>query len=210
MSTLDTALAGLLETACNGALALDPEVRARLGTLAGKVIAVELLGLGVVLYCFPSAQGVQILSHYEGTPDTVLRGAPLSLLRLGLSAQPADQLFEGGVELRGDTATGQAFQAILRALNLDGEELLARVTGDTLAHQAGRLARALGSQARHAGHTLELDLGEYLREEAGLLVDPHAVGAWLDAVDALREDADRLEARLQRLEAALAAHPDPA
>lgn len=199
-----TWFAGAVETACNAALGLDPEVRARLGALDGKVIALELLGLGLRLYFFPHAQGVQVLGHYDGEPDTTLRGAPLSLLRLGLSDRPADELFAGGVELRGDTAAGQAFQDILRALRIDWEELLARVAGDDLAHQAGRAARAAGAQARRTGDTLALDLGEYLHEEAGLLPTRPELEAFLDAVDGLRSDADRLEARLRRLEAASA------
>lgn len=205
MSAPGTAFAGIVEAACNGALALDPEVRARLGALDGKVIAVELQGLGLRLFFFPSAQGVQVLSQYDGEPDTVLRGGPLSLLRLGLSERPADELFAGGVELRGDTAAGQAFQDVLRSLNLDWEELLARVAGDDAAHQAGRVARAVGRQARHTGQTLEANLSEYLHEEAGLLVNRHEVDDFMDAVDTLRSDADRLEARLRRLEDALAA-----
>jgi ubiquinone biosynthesis protein UbiJ len=205
LNALGTAFAGIVEAACNGALALDPEVRARLEPLAGKVIAVELQGLGLCLYFFPSTHGVQVLGRYEGDPDTILRGGPLSLLRLGLSDRPADELFAGGVELRGDTATGEAFQDILRALNLDWEELLARVAGDDVAHQAGRAARAVGAQARHVGRTLELNLSEYLHEEAGVLVNRHEVDAFMEAVDTLRSDADRLTARLRRLEEALAA-----
>jgi ubiquinone biosynthesis protein UbiJ len=197
-------LAAAVETACNSALALDPEVRARLATLADKVIAVELLGVGVRLYFLPHAQGVQVLSHYDGEPDTLLRGAPLSLLRLALSTAPSDELFAGGAELRGDTATGQAFQDILRAVHLDWEELLARAAGDTVAHQAGRAARAVGTQAQHTAHTLEEDVREYLIEEAALLVNRHEVAGFLDAVDTLRSDADRLEARMRRLEARLA------
>ncbi|MBU1190935.1 MAG: SCP2 sterol-binding domain-containing protein [Gammaproteobacteria bacterium] len=202
--TPPTWFAGAVEAACNSALALDPEVRERLGELDGKVIAVELLGVGLQLFFFPHAQGVQVLSHYEGEADTVIRGAPLSLLRLSLSAKPADELFAGGVELRGDTATGQAFQDILRALDLDWEELLSRVAGDDIAHQAGRLLRAAGKQLKHTGHTLEMNVSEYLREEADLLVDHHAVDDFLHAVDDLRSDADRLEARVRRLEATLA------
>lgn len=197
-------VAGAVETACNTAFALDPEVRARLGALTGKVIALELLGLGLRLYLFPHAQGVQVLGHYEGEPDTELRGAPLSLLRLGLSDRPADELFAGGVELRGDTATGQAFQDTLRALRIDWEELLARITGDDIAHQAGRATRAAREQAHRMGDTLALDLSEYLHEEAGVLVTRPEIESFLDAVDGLRSDADRLAARLRRLEVALA------
>lgn len=202
--TAPTWFAGAVETACNSALALDPEVRARLGELNGKVIAVELLGLGIQLFFFPHAQGVQVLSQYAGEPDTLLRGAPLSLLRLSLSAKPADELFAGAVELRGDTATGQIFQDILRDLNLDWEELLSRIAGDDIAHQSGRLLRSAREQLGHARHTLEMNLSEYLHEETGLLVDHHAVEYFLDDVDALRSDTDRLEARIRRLEAASA------
>lgn len=197
--------AAAVEAACNGALALDPEVRARLGSLSNKVIAVELLGLGLRLYFLPHTQGVQVQGQYAGEPDTVLRGAPLSLLRLALSDAPSDELFAGGAELRGDTATGQAFQDVLRNLRVDWEELLARVAGDDVAHQAGRAARAAGAQAKHAAQTLETDVREYLIEEAGLLVNRHEVDGFLDAVDTLRSDTDRLEARLRRLEAALKA-----
>lgn len=197
-------LAGAVETACKGALALDPEIRDRLGELTGKVILVELLGLDVRLFFFPHAQGVQVLSHYEGEPDTVLRGAPLSLLRLSLSPKPADELFAGGVDLHGDTATGQAFQNILRDLNLDWEELLSRLTSDDVAHQTGRLLRSVGNQLHRTGRTLEMNVSEYLHEEASLLVNHHRVEDFLHAVDDLRSDTDRLEARIQRLEATLA------
>lgn len=203
--TTPTWLAGAVEAACNAALALDPEIRVRLGALADKVIAVELAGLGVRFYFLPHAHGMQVLSHYEDEPDVLLRGAPLALLRLALSDTPADELFARGVELRGDTAAGQTFQDSLRALRIDWEELLARVTGDDIAHQLGRAVRAGAAQARHTARTLETDVGEYLTEEAELLAHRHALGAFLDAVDELRSDADRLQARLRRLEATLAA-----
>ncbi len=203
-----TWLAGVVESVCNGALALDPEVRARLATLDDKVIAVDVTGLDMRLHFLPSAQGLQVLSHYEDEPDTVLRGAPLALLRLILSDKPADELFAGGIELRGDTAAGQQFQDILRALDVDWEELLARVAGDDVAHQVGRMVRGLGKQANHIGRTAELNMSEYLHEETRLVVGRDEVNAFLDAVDMLRGDGDRLEARLRRLESAVADKKD--
>jgi len=146
--------------------------------LADKVIAVELLGLGIRLYFLPHAQGVQVLSHYDDEPDTLLRGAPFSLLRLALSDAPSDELFAGGAEAACDTATGQAFQDILRALRLDWEELLARVAGDDVAQSGRARSTRVGTQAQHAAHTLEEDVREYLIEEAGLLVNRHEVMAF--------------------------------
>lgn len=195
-----TWLASSVEVACNSALALDPEVRAQLGELSDKVIAVEIEGLNTVLFFFPSAQGVQVLSRYAGEPDSWLRGAPLSLLRLALSDRPSDELFAGAIELRGDTHTGQRFRDILRRLNLDWEELLARVTGDDIAHQTGRVLRGLGNQAQRTRQTFEANLSEYLQEEAELLVPHSELEVFLNAVDELRSDSERLAARLARLE----------
>lgn len=203
-----TWLAGTVETACNSLLALDTEVRAQLDELSDKVIAVDITGLNIQLYFFPSAQGMQVLSHYEGEPDTWLRGVPLSLLRLALSDKPADELFAGGIELHGDTQTGQHFQDILRRLDLDWEELLARVAGDDVAHQAGRVMQGARAQGNHVRRSLELNVGEYLHEEAGLLVSHAELDAFLRDVDVLNSDGERLDARLRRLEAALRTNKD--
>ena len=44
---------------------------------------------------------------------------------------------------------------------------------------------------------------EYLRNEAAILVETREIAEFVDAVDALRSDVDRLEARLQRIARAL-------
>jgi ubiquinone biosynthesis protein UbiJ len=54
---------------------------------------------------------------------------------------------------------------------------------------------------RRSAGTLALDTAEYLREETRDLARAADVEEWMDAVDAVRDGADRLEARLQRLEA---------
>jgi ubiquinone biosynthesis protein UbiJ len=51
---------------------------------------------------------------------------------------------------------------------------------------------------------LGLDVSEYLQEESRLLPTRHEVEAYLNAVDALRASADRLEQRVARLHARVA------
>lgn len=202
MSHTGIRLAGAVESAMNGYLALDPEVRARLTSLDGKVICIALKGFDLRLYFLPVEEHIEVLSHYEGEPDTLLVGTPTDLLRLA-ALQSEEKLFETGVEFHGDTELGEQFREILNGAEIDWEELLSRVTGDALARQLGNLARGVADTVTKGAATLRQDVSEYLREESRLLPTAIEVKNFLEDVDHLRLDADRLEARVQRLEAAL-------
>jgi ubiquinone biosynthesis protein UbiJ len=205
---LPTAATAALEAGLNRYLALDPDTLRRMAQLDGRVIGLQWRGTGLVLYFLPGPQGVQVLSHYEGEPDTLISGSPLALAELGLGGDRERALFSGAVEIRGDTETGQRFQQVLETMDIDWEEHLSHLVGDVAAHQAGRLARAGRKYLRSSADTLRQDLGEYLTEEARLLPARIQVDNFLADIDRLRMDADRLEARVQRLLAR--AHRDPA
>jgi len=91
---------------------------------------------------------------------------------------------------------------LLKRADLDWEELLSRYTGDVIAHQIGNLARSLTRWSKDAGARLGQDLAEYLLFESALLPPRLEVETFLDAVDQLRNDVDRLAARLQHVSAA--------
>lgn len=193
-----TLLAASIETALRQYLRQDPAALQQSAALEGKIIAMHVSGLDIHLFYLPGADGIQVLGSYEGTADTTLTGGPLGYVRLFAESRE-DAMFEGAVEIRGDTETGQKFQDILAAVNIDWEEQLSRATGDTVAHQTGRLisrARALFADSRA---TLAENITEYLQEEARLLPTHIEVQHFLDDVDLLRSDTDRLDARLQRL-----------
>lgn len=191
-------LAAALESALDLYLKQDPEALEHCAAMEGKVIELEITGVGLLLYFIPGADGIQVFSRYEGEADTRLVGSPLGFARLTLGARE-DALFQGAVEIRGDSETGQQFQDILSHLEWDWEEQLSRVTGDVLAHQIGNLSRQVRRFARDTRETLTQDLSEYLQEESRLLPTRIEVGHFLDEVDQLRSDVDRLTARIERL-----------
>ncbi len=200
-----TPLTAALEQMINRLLALDPEGAARLSTLSGKILRLEWRGLGLGVVLIPTDQGIQVFSNYEAPPDCTLRGTPLAFSRLGLAGRKEDVLFSGQIEIEGDPGLAQAFADFLGDLEIDWEELLARFTGDTLAHPVGEAVRGLDRWMRRTGEILAEDLKEMLQEEARLLPTAYEVEGFLDAVDQLREDAERLEARVKRLRQHLAA-----
>jgi ubiquinone biosynthesis accessory factor UbiJ len=196
---LPTVATAALEAALNRYLALDPDTLARMAELEGRVIGLQWRGTDLALYFLPGPGGVQVLNHYEGEPDTLLSGSPLALAELGLGGDRERALFSGAVEIHGDTASGQRFQQILEAMDIDWEEHLARLIGDVAAHQAARLAREGQQYLRGSADTLRQDLGEYLTEESRLLPARIEVENFLADIDRLRMDTDRLEARVLRL-----------
>lgn len=198
MSLPPIVLAGL-EIALNRCFGLDPETMPRLATLTGKVIAVELRGLGITLYMAPHNGGVQLLQDYEGTADAVLSGTPISLARVGFGEERG-LLFAGEVEIRGDVTLGQRFEAILREIDIDWEEQIARIVGDVPAHQVGNMIRETVNWGVKSMDSLGRDVTEYLQEESRYLPQKDEVNKFLAAVDILRNDAERLEARIRRLQ----------
>lgn len=195
-------LAATLEQAIDRYLALDPEAAAGLAEIEGRVVAIEVAGLGLRLYLRPEGGRIRVASEREGEPDTLIRGTPLGLARLTLG--PSGSLVDSGVEIHGDTEAGEALRRVLRSVQFDWEEELSRLTGDAIAHQVGMAVRRLRATLQQTGATLQDDLSEYLREEAALLPSRIEVENLFADIDRTRMDVDRLEARIRRLEAVMA------
>lgn len=202
-------LATGLETVLNYYLRLDPEVMPAIAALDGKVIATEFViapptsaeetddGLTITLYFQPGSQGVRVTDKHWGTPDVSIRGTPLALARQ-FRAQPGT--LDPAIEIRGDAQLGRSFQAALAAIDIDWEEYLSHVMGDVAAHQVGNTLREIGQWGRQVLNTLLQDAGEYFQHESYALPPHGAVSEFLDGVDKLRDDVDRLEARIHRLQ----------
>jgi ubiquinone biosynthesis protein UbiJ len=192
-----------LELAFNRYLDMDPAAGARLASLDGRVIALELRGLDLMLVFRVQGQDIAFIEEPDPKPDTVLRGTPISLARLGFGrGNVTGTLFSGEVKISGDVETGQAFKAVLDAIDIDWEEQLARLTGDVLAHQLGNAARHTDRWLDHVRLTLEQDLSEYLQEELRVVPTRIEIENLIENIGRLGMDADRLEARVRRLLAA--------
>ena len=204
MSVPALVLAGL-EITLNRYLSLDPETLSRLAGMTGKLIAVELRGVGITLYMAPHSGGIQLLREFDGSADAVISGTPLALARVGIGEERG-LLFAGEVEIRGDVTLGQRFESVLRELDIDWEEQLSHLVGDAAAHQVGNLVRDALQWGAKSADTLGRDLTEYLQEESRQLPQRDEVNKFLAAVDVLRNDVERLDARVKRLQARIDPH----
>ena len=196
------------ETLFNQALKMDPEAVTRLASMHGRVIAISPTGLGLTLYFIPGPSSIQIFSVSEVVPDCTLYGTPMQLAKMRSSHASADQLFSGSVKIEGDSSLAHEFGDMLAGLDIDWEEHLSHLTGDVIAHEVGNLSRGLLGWGGNLIKTAGLNLQEYLHEELRLLPNQFELEPFLTEVDQLRDDSERLAARIQHLRDRIKSEPD--
>jgi len=189
----------ILETAINRYLALDPEMLDKLGQFNDKVIKLEMTGINKTLYMLPNDSGIQILTEYDGSADTVLRGSPVSLFKMGLVSNAANLLLKGEIEITGDTRLGHQFKNVFSQMDIDWSEPLANLLGDGLAYQIQQSGSKLALLGKESVKSVSTSFSEYLQEESRDVVTGTELNIFNEAVDQCRNDVDRLQARIDAL-----------
>lgn len=188
-----------LQASANRFLALDPEGAERLADVQGQVLLIELEGFGSRLFVVPGQHTLGLYGSYDAEPDCTVRGTPAALLRLSLAEHREDEIFSGAIEITGDNRVAQRIGDVFRNLDIDWEEQLAHLFGDGVAQRIGHQARAARQWAERSGANLARNLREFLQEEGRLLPTDEELRRFLTGVDILRDDVERLGARIDRL-----------
>lgn len=192
-------VARALERALNLYLELDPEAARGLERIAGKRVLLAFVGVNLEVCLIPGDGQIRVTAPGEAEPDTVIAGYPWALAQMVIRGGTRGALFDGEVRMRGDMDTGQVLREVLRAVEIDWEELLSGLVGDIAAHQLGNVVRHLRTWAARTGESLRQDVSDYLQEESRVLPTRIELNAFLDEVDTLRNDVDRLAARIEHL-----------
>lgn len=191
------ALMATAETSLNQLLQKDPKTLQQLGQLAGKVIRFDISQPSLQLTLIPSAAGLELLLQASAPADLTLQGQASDFLQLLSSESPDEKLFGKGIDVHGDTGLATQFSQLLRGFSIDWEAWLADYIGDTAAHPVATFINQQGKALRHASQSLSQNTLEYLQEEIKLLPPRVEVEVFIEQVEQLRDDVDRLEARIK-------------
>ena len=189
-------LLGSAEKMLNKVLSLDEETLASLATLAGSVIEIDVLNTEFRMFILPSEKGITLETEYEGKAGVTIKGTPPALLEMITTAK----FGAGDVEISGNVGLAQKLQSIFRGMEIDWEEYLSHFVGDIAAHKLGNFLKGMNRFVIASGKTIGMDISEYLRFEKEALLDKTEVDEFNQAVDVLRNDVERLQKRLERLE----------
>lgn len=178
-------------------LRLDPHTGKSLSELDGKVVRVEVTAPALTFHLIIIDNQVDVEGGFDAEPDTTITGSAVDLLSL---RSKNDALYTGAVKISGDMGTGEHLRTIISNIELDLEEVVAPITGDAIAHQLGRFGSQLGAWFSDTGDSMKRNTSEYLQEETEMLAPNSEVKRYCTEIDELREQADRLAARLSVLE----------
>jgi ubiquinone biosynthesis protein UbiJ len=190
-----------LQALLNRALALDEESRERLRALDGRAIAIEFSGVGVAMRITVEGDALRVGPASAAAADLKLRARPASFLAMALRRGESTTLPAGKVEISGDAELARRIEKLVRNFQPDIEEAFTRVFGDVLGYQIAQAFKRAFDWSRESAKNLVQDSADFLRDEIRELVAPDEMEQFLDDVDALREDADRLDARIARITA---------
>jgi ubiquinone biosynthesis protein UbiJ len=179
----------------NHVLNASPLALERVRRHAGRTAAFHV---GPVRFALTAQTTGEVTAAIPGAAhDLEVRISPFLLPRLAAGEEAAFR----EIEMHGDMELAQEVSFLARNLRWDLEEDLSRVVGDIAAHRMVALSRALSRWARDAGWRSAQGAAEYWTEEAPLIASRIKVEDFVHAVASLREDLERLEKRVRRLEA---------
>jgi ubiquinone biosynthesis protein UbiJ len=192
--------AGLLEAAINRLLATDQNSAQRLQRLDGRVVELQLQGLGIALFFTFTLHRVRVGLDAAREADTVISGSPPALFAMAMPDQDDAWGRPGSrVRISGDATLARDIERLFSRLDLDWEAELSRWLGDVIGYQVAAGARGALEQLRAAAADFEEMTGEQLRRAGGMLAQQADIRTFSDAVNELRDATNRLEAKLRIL-----------
>jgi ubiquinone biosynthesis accessory factor UbiJ len=192
---------GAIESLLNRGVDQSLRARAAAVRLNGTSLELRVEGFAPIRIAAFSGRLGLATAAAGSDADAVIAGPPLGLLdlfaRAGNSRAPRGS---ERVHISGDAEIAARYRELLELARPDWEEELSRLVGDLPARRLSLAARAALSWTRGFARTARANVAEYLQEESRALVSKPEVLEFLAQVDVLRETADRVEARIARLE----------
>jgi ubiquinone biosynthesis accessory factor UbiJ len=192
-----------LEAALNRALALDPDTREALRGLDGQRVALTLEAPALALQIRVDGTRLQVGPvDTAQEPDLAVRSTLGGLFaQLPLLAQARRGGSPGGrVRVSGDAELARRLQQLAARFDPDWQRPFTQVFGDVLGVQLANAARSALQQAQRGAQDLARSAAEFVTEESRDVVPRAELEAFYDDVDAVRDDVERLAARVTRLQ----------
>ncbi len=189
-----------LEVALDRLLALDPETRVALAKLDGRRIELALEAPALALAITVKGDRLEVgPPDAASEPDLGLRATLGGLLSQLPFARTANSSPVGKLRINGDAELARMLQQLAQRFDPDWDQPFVATFGSILGPQLSRGLREGLRSARRVAGNLARDAAEFVTEESRDVVGKAELAAFHDDVDALRDRAERLAARVGRL-----------
>lgn len=189
-----------LEMALNRAIALDADTRAALARLDGRVVELTLASPPLALQLRVDGDRLAVGPvDTAGEPDLAVRTTLGGILGQLPFLRRDDAPTVGRVRVSGDAELARSLQRLAERFDPDWQQPFVTVFGEIIGVQVANAIAGALAQARSIGGQFARSAAEYVTEESRDVVPRAELEAFLDDVDGLRDDVDRIAARVARL-----------
>lgn len=194
-------LAALLEGAVNRILSMDDGSPERLQRLAGRLLQLDIEGIGITLYFAFTERRVNVTIRSETEADTVISGSPAALFSMA-APEGAGNWGTGDsrVNITGDANLARDLERLFSQLDPDWEGSLSRLFGDVWGHQVASGLRSGAKRARETAGSASEMVDEYINSGRGPVVNANEFSEFSQAVGDIGAAANRIEEQLEKLE----------
>ena len=187
-------LVRILPPLFNHFLSQETWASGQLQTHAGKIACIDLTLITLRLKI--NAQGLLETAPQDLPANVTIRINPADLpLILQDSARAMSY-----VKLEGDADLAQTISDLAKNMRWDGEHQLSQLFGDIAARRIAQTGKTVFDNTRRAAQKLQENLAEYFLEENPMLIRPVLVAEFGSQVGRIRDDAERLMKRIEKLE----------
>ena len=188
-----------VEKVINFYLQRDPEIASRLKKFEGQSLRVNLTDIEKFFFITFDSGKVRFLEASESVPQVMIAGHVFSLLQLLLNKE-AGMVSEFGIQIQGDLFFLQELKEIFSLIEVDWEDVLSPYLGDFFSQRLGVAVKKIKNVFSKNMKLFKKDFSLYIQEELMLFPPLEEVHDWYDEVWVLRDDVERIEAKLLILE----------
>lgn len=192
-----------LNKSINAYINIDPNSIERLKKLENKSITLVILPFNMRFHFLIKNGLVEISDQESKHSDATIKATPLQLTSLMLEKNHKSGFFADEIEIEGDAEVGQQIMNLFEELAIDWQELVSHYIGDVPTYHLNRFAQNAKNWLKQTNENMAQDLTEYIHQELNLFPDKERLSDYYHAIDELRMDVDRVEAKLIALKAKL-------
>lgn len=201
--TITTLVTTAIEKSVNFALKYDPATRESLSSMNGTraLLKSQSPTINILLTIWDAELGFFLVPIDESNTiesEVQLEGKFEDLVSLVLTKKHS--LSDTNVSVSGKIGTLTKLQSIFEQLEIDWEDALTEYLGTVPGHQASQLIRHAIRRSTQNKQFIQENFPEYLTEELKVTPNKIEFELFTQQLDSLRSAADRLEAKIQRIQ----------
>ena len=187
-----------LEKSLNLVLAQDTSIKSEVAGMEGKIVQIEITDLRVEMELEIQAGEVFVTPGHEREGDLQISGRLADFMKSVRTSMGSSMDLEH-LKVTGDMSLAQNIFRLFRRADFDWEEALAQKIGDVPARTFGNALRWGQENLVRKDSPLQTQIRTVLEDKTQLIPSRERVGKFMDGVDALKADVDRIEKRIDRL-----------